>query len=325
MLSSISQFFQSSHLLVKNDWLEQCIQFIQSEELAPQQRNNLQALREGVYNQYLFSDLSVITPQPTKHAKLFQSLDQYHSKIIKGPFVLQINDIRDIGKPLVEQIDMGKEYLVTQNEEEIEEGDLLFSSAMSETLNNNNKGGNKFNNKNNNNEESSFSYSKRLLHFTLSDGYVNNIQAMEYKPINSLSLNTPLGTKILIKEVLVRRSLLLLVPECIQVLGGGVDELIEKKVQWKKEMAEKRSGKLELRRKIDQEIDKKKIVLKSANANNNNNNFGKQGNNQTNIDEDLNDFNEEELLMLEEEEDDSNIIEASDDEEETTYNKKLKK
>ncbi|XP_018397816.1 PREDICTED: tudor domain-containing protein 3 isoform X2 [Cyphomyrmex costatus] len=70
----------------------------------------------------------------------------------------------------------------------------------------------------------------RMLKLSLTDGK-NNFQALEVEHISTLSLNTPPGTKILIKTGTLPMShgLLLLIPShLIYVLGGKVVNLVEK-------------------------------------------------------------------------------------------------
>ncbi|XP_012522446.1 tudor domain-containing protein 3 isoform X2 [Monomorium pharaonis] len=69
----------------------------------------------------------------------------------------------------------------------------------------------------------------RMLKLSLTDGK-NNFQALEIEHISALSLNTPPGTKVLIKGALpVSHGLLLLTPSyLVHILGGKVANLIEK-------------------------------------------------------------------------------------------------
>ncbi|XP_020288510.1 tudor domain-containing protein 3 [Pseudomyrmex gracilis] len=70
----------------------------------------------------------------------------------------------------------------------------------------------------------------RMLKLSLTDGK-NNFQALELEHISGLSLNTPPGTKILIKSgtLVTSHGLLLLTPSyMVQVLGGKVAALVEK-------------------------------------------------------------------------------------------------
>lgn len=60
----------------------------------------------------------------------------------------------------------------------------------------------------------------------MTDG-VQRVFGMEYRPIKDLEVLSPAGLKIVINNVNVRRGLLMLVPEVIEVLGGKVQVLTE--------------------------------------------------------------------------------------------------
>ncbi|RZC60583.1 hypothetical protein C5167_022350 [Papaver somniferum] len=65
---------------------------------------------------------------------------------------------------------------------------------------------------------------KRCLKLSMTDG-VQRVFGMEYRPINSLQVLVPAGLKVVIRNVNVRRGLLMLVPEVLEVLGGMVEDL----------------------------------------------------------------------------------------------------
>ncbi|KAG2410742.1 RecQ-mediated genome instability protein [Vigna angularis] len=65
---------------------------------------------------------------------------------------------------------------------------------------------------------------KRCLKLSMTDG-VQRVFGMEYRPIKALEVCAPSGLKVAISNVHVRRGLLMLVPEVIEVLGGLVEEL----------------------------------------------------------------------------------------------------
>ncbi|TVU15685.1 hypothetical protein EJB05_39218, partial [Eragrostis curvula] len=67
---------------------------------------------------------------------------------------------------------------------------------------------------------------KRCLKLSMTDG-IQRIFGMEYRPIKDLQVLAPAGLKIVLRNVHIRRGLLMLVPEVIQFLGGVVDELEE--------------------------------------------------------------------------------------------------
>ncbi|KAI7867088.1 uncharacterized protein EV154DRAFT_147928 [Mucor mucedo] len=62
------------------------------------------------------------------------------------------------------------------------------------------------------------------LRWTLSDGHLQ-VQATEFQPIPFLNLTIPFGSKVLVKSCQVRRGMLMLTPDNVKWLGGGVPEL----------------------------------------------------------------------------------------------------
>ncbi|CAL5032432.1 unnamed protein product [Urochloa decumbens] len=65
---------------------------------------------------------------------------------------------------------------------------------------------------------------KRCLKLSMTDG-IHRIFGMEYRPVKDLAVLASAGLKIVIRNVHIKRGLLMLVPEVIEILGGEVDEL----------------------------------------------------------------------------------------------------
>ncbi|XP_068665357.1 recQ-mediated genome instability protein 1 [Aristolochia californica] len=65
---------------------------------------------------------------------------------------------------------------------------------------------------------------KRCLKLSITDG-CQRVFAMEYRPMKDLDIFSPAGLKICIRNVQIRRGLLMLVPEIMDVLGGSVEDL----------------------------------------------------------------------------------------------------
>lgn len=65
---------------------------------------------------------------------------------------------------------------------------------------------------------------KRCLKLSMTDG-VQRIFGIEYRPIKDLMVLSPSGLKIALRNVHIRRGLLMLVPEVVDVLGGIVEHL----------------------------------------------------------------------------------------------------
>ncbi|CAM6128297.1 unnamed protein product [Calypogeia fissa] len=64
----------------------------------------------------------------------------------------------------------------------------------------------------------------RTLKLSMTDG-VQRVFGLEYRPIGALHVFSPAGMKISLKNVCVKRGLLMLVPEVVEVLGGRVEHL----------------------------------------------------------------------------------------------------
>ncbi|GAU50844.1 hypothetical protein TSUD_76120 [Trifolium subterraneum] len=65
---------------------------------------------------------------------------------------------------------------------------------------------------------------KRCLKLSMTDG-IQRVFGMEYRPIKALEVCAASGLKVAIMNVQVRRGLLMLVPETIEILGGLVERL----------------------------------------------------------------------------------------------------
>ncbi|KAH9318402.1 hypothetical protein KI387_020171, partial [Taxus chinensis] len=65
---------------------------------------------------------------------------------------------------------------------------------------------------------------KRCLKLSMTDGF-QRVFGIEYRPIKDLMVLLPAGVKIALRNVHVRRGLLMLVPEVVDVLGGVVENL----------------------------------------------------------------------------------------------------
>lgn len=148
----------------------------------------IKELQTKVYEQWLLLDLRDI-----EVAVLPPGLSTKQKFTLSGNFCLQMMEIVDISKPKLWQL------------QKIRNSNALTRGTQ---------------------QESDVGTGKRVLQMTLTDG-VQDIEAMEYKPISCLSLNLPPGTKIRIMgPVTIRRSRLMLEPHNVKVLGGEVDQLL---------------------------------------------------------------------------------------------------
>ncbi|KAF9793546.1 hypothetical protein SFRURICE_005990 [Spodoptera frugiperda] len=139
--------------------------------------------------QWLLNDLKEICP-----GSLPVNLNGQMKTVLNGRFVLQINAVMDIGTPAYQQ------YLKLQkvNMENVE-ATTNYEDKIS---------------------------SHRMLKLYMTDG-VQEITALEYKPMRNLSCDITPGCKVLVKgPVECRRGQLLLTESAIELLGGEVQEIV---------------------------------------------------------------------------------------------------
>ncbi|XP_015923015.2 recQ-mediated genome instability protein 1 isoform X2 [Parasteatoda tepidariorum] len=188
----VKNFLKTRFITTSSEWVEACIDFIKQEQI---DAISSSSLKECVYNQWLSADLEEIGV-----SSLPRDLLTIQKTTLNGPFALQANFIRDVGKPAYAQFqDLNKR--TNSNEE--------FSAAPLPTV------------------PAWEAKPTRMLMLNLTDG-CTTVQGMEYRPINTLSLSLPPGVKVLIQgPVDCRFGVILLTPEKIKVLGGEVESKLE--------------------------------------------------------------------------------------------------
>ncbi|CAG4994612.1 unnamed protein product [Parnassius apollo] len=147
-------------------------------------------VRNLAKEQWLLNDLKEICP-----GSLPANLRSQQKVTLNGRFVLQINKCIDIGTPAYQQ------YLKLQkvNTENIE-ATTNFEEKIS---------------------------SHRMIKLYLTDG-VQEVSAIEYRPMRNLSCDITPGCKMLIKgPIECRRGMFLLTESNIELLGGEVQELVD--------------------------------------------------------------------------------------------------
>ncbi|KAJ8712093.1 hypothetical protein PYW07_004935 [Mythimna separata] len=145
-------------------------------------------IKDLAKEQWLLNDLKEICP-----GSLPANLKGQMKTVLTGRFVLQINAVIDIGAPAYQQ------YLKLQkvNMENVE-ATTNYEDKVS---------------------------SHRMMKLYLTDG-VQEISALEYKPMRNLSCDITPGCKVLLKgPVDCRRGQLLLTESSIELLGGEVQEI----------------------------------------------------------------------------------------------------
>ncbi|OJD15407.1 hypothetical protein AJ78_04339 [Emergomyces pasteurianus Ep9510] len=226
----------SHHLLatkflpISPTWLSQ---FLSSQRVAT---TPLSALTQTALFRVLASDfttsLAITTPSQAFPEDI--SDPAVKERLISGPVALQVLDIEDIGSSLwsqveaIEKIERGEE---TRGREIIrtvtrdESGDVAASS------NNNNNSAN-ISGANNSNAAGARSTSSSTAgsggphRLVLQDAKGTRTVALEFKPVREIGIGKmSIGTKMVVKNAVVARGMLLLEPDCVTVLGGRIEEL----------------------------------------------------------------------------------------------------
>ncbi|GFX29338.1 recQ-mediated genome instability protein 1 [Trichonephila clavipes] len=192
-ISNVKNFLEQQFISISLEWVEACISFINGEH---NQTLSLQGLKNLVYQQWLDADLEEIGV-----SSLPLQMTTTQKMTLNGCFALQVDGIRDVGRPA---------YVQLKELDQKENSNGEFSAAPEQSL------------------PPWESKPTRMLMLNLTDG-CTQIQGMEYKPINTLSPNLPPGTKVLIQGPIdCRLGVLLLTSERIRILGGEVENKLIK-------------------------------------------------------------------------------------------------
>ncbi|XP_019639123.1 PREDICTED: recQ-mediated genome instability protein 1-like [Branchiostoma belcheri] len=192
-VGQVNSWLQSQHVLVSQEWLEACLDWIHQEN----QGANLPRaqLNQMVYEQWLQADLQVVAP-----GCLPQGIAQEQKTVLNGKFALQINSMIDVSVPAYTQLQKlrGRENANDAVTAETQATQKPWEQKPT-----------------------------RMLMLQLTDGQ-QNLQGMEYQPIRDLAVDMAPGTKILVSgPVQCRLGVLLLDGRNVKVLGGEVEELAE--------------------------------------------------------------------------------------------------
>ncbi|OAX83375.1 hypothetical protein ACJ72_02267 [Emergomyces africanus] len=155
-------------------------------------------------------------------------------RLIAGPVALQVLDIEDIGSSLwsqvetIEKIERGEE---TRGREIIRTVTRDESGDVAATSNNNDNSANRSGANNSNasgprNTSSSTATSGGPHRLVLQDAKGTRAVAIELKQVGGIGIGKmSIGAKMVIKNAVVARGMLLLEPDCVNVLGGRIEEL----------------------------------------------------------------------------------------------------
>ncbi|KAL4226488.1 recQ-mediated genome instability protein 1 [Mactra antiquata] len=191
-VASTGTWLKAGNILVSNEWLQACIEWIHEDNQDGSLSENV--LRNRVYEQWLLADLrdleSSCLPQCIQDAEKFE---------LSGAYALQIDSILDVGLSY---------YSQQQKIKGKENANVLVNADDP-------------------NQKPWEPKPSRMLLFNLTDGTIN-IRGMEYQKITCLNQQTRPGSKIIVHgKILCRHGMLMLCEDNIKYLGGEVDTLVE--------------------------------------------------------------------------------------------------
>ncbi|CAN6472523.1 unnamed protein product [Victoria cruziana] len=168
--SPVAEVLRAIGARPRREWLDSCIRSL-ADSCPGFTSLSVREVADLCLKQYLFADFNSAAA-----GGLPPNIPMLHGVEIGGPFILQVDEIVNVGSPLRDR----------------------YKEASS---------GN-----------------KRCLKLSMTDG-IQRVFGIEYRPIKDLKVLAPAGLKVAVQNVHVRRGLLMLVAEVLEVLGGSVEYL----------------------------------------------------------------------------------------------------
>ncbi|XP_029961551.1 recQ-mediated genome instability protein 1 [Salarias fasciatus] len=189
-------WLQSSwHVRVPFAWLEACVGWLQ-EEAGGAQRLSQQQINQQVLDQWLLTDL-----RDLDYPVLPEGLAQAQKTELSGTFCIQVDSLLDVSQPAYAQLQKWRGTDCSNDE----------VSAVTQTT-----------------QRSWEARPTRMLLLQVTDG-VQSLEAMEYQFIPELSAELRCGAKLQLQgKIVCRLGVLLLGPSNVKVLGGEVEDLVER-------------------------------------------------------------------------------------------------
>ncbi|KAL7827425.1 hypothetical protein SRHO_G00331430 [Serrasalmus rhombeus] len=182
---------------VPQTWLDACVEWVLEEAAGaavPQARLNQQVLE-----QWLLTDLRDLA-----HPILPAGVSEAEKMELNGCYCLQVDSLLDVSQPAYSQLQHVRGADCTNEQ----------VTAVTQAT-----------------QKPWEAKPTRMLMLQLTDG-VQSLEAMEYQPIPALNPSLPPGTKLqVVGKVEVRLGVLLLKSENVKVLGGEVEQLVERHSQ----------------------------------------------------------------------------------------------
>ncbi|CAK6950524.1 recQ-mediated genome instability protein 1 [Scomber scombrus] len=192
-------WLQSSwHVQVPFAWLEACVEWLQ-EEAGGAGRLSQQQINQQALDQWLLTDL-----RDLDYPVLPEGLAQPQKTELRGIFCVQVDSLLDISQPAYGQLQKWRGTACANDE----------VSAITQ-----------------NTQRPWEARTTRMLLLQVTDG-VQSLEAMEYQPIPALTSALRPGVKLQLQGNMVcRLGMLLLGPSNVKVLGGEVEDLVDRNNQ----------------------------------------------------------------------------------------------
>uniref|UniRef100_G3NXN3 RecQ-mediated genome instability protein 1 n=1 Tax=Gasterosteus aculeatus TaxID=69293 RepID=G3NXN3_GASAC len=201
VVHSTRAWLQSSwHIQVPFAWLEACVEWLQ-DEAGGAGRLSQQQVNQQVLDQWLLTDLRDLS-----YPVLPEGLSQAQKTELRGTFCVQVDSLLDISQPAYSQMQKWRGSDCANDE----------VSAVTQFT-----------------QRPWEARPSRMLLLQVTDG-VQSLEAMEYRPVPALSTALRPGVKLQLQgQMVCRLGMLLLGPPNIKVLGGEVEDLVERNNQGK--------------------------------------------------------------------------------------------
>ncbi|XP_046989742.1 recQ-mediated genome instability protein 1-like [Schistocerca americana] len=188
-LEKIRSYLSARHFHASREWIEGCVSYFREQHEG--ERYNYSEMQEFVTQQWELADLREISP-----GCLPPNLALQKKTVLTGKYSLQVESMCDIAKSFYSQLQAIRNVPLENVKATEKQKESWEPSA------------------------------KRVLQLMLCDG-VQEIKAIEYKPVRALDQQIVPGFKILIiGPVDCRRGIIMLEERNLQLIGGEVDSLL---------------------------------------------------------------------------------------------------
>jgi len=199
--AELTQHLNARHLYPTAAWLQGFLSTTRPNTPLP-------AIKQTAHFRLLATDITTSLSQPA--ASLFPNdvlKGTIQSRIVSGPIVCQVLDVEDIGHSRWSQV---------ESIEAQERGEMTKGREIVRVVEQENEG---------TAEAAAPMQSKGPFKLLLQDAKGLKIYAMDLRGIDGLNTNMTMGAKLVLRNVDVRRGVVMLEPSNVQMLGGKLEAL----------------------------------------------------------------------------------------------------